>query len=514
MKVIIYTRVSTDEQANNGHGRDYQMEVLKRFCKANNHEIINEYLEDHSAKNFNRPEWKKLETFVKANRKQVDKIIFTKWDRFSRNMEEALYKIRMFRNWGIEVNAVEQTLDLSNPDNKMMLSIYLVAPEIENDKISQRTKAGMYKAAKEGAWIGRVPFGYKRCRVDEKYASLESNENSEIVIEMFKQASIGIGSIEQLRKDFIPLGYKGCKQTFYNLLKSKVFLGMVKVPQFEKEDTHWVDGLHDGIINVSLFNKVQKVLDGNSRNAKYPSKKNEALPLRSFLICLDCGENLTGSISKGNGGSYGYYHCRKGCKNRVPTSTAHQLFQDNVLNPINVNDNVLNLFKETIIDLLNAKKGNISKVVVDLKDEIEQTEKGIEAIEDKLATGGIKDETFNKINNRYVKKIMSLKAELEESKIEKKTSLKYVDTAFKSIQNLPQLYNNCDYDQKVSILGLLFPKKILLSKSECRTTKQNIVIELLVRVGGAFKNKGTKKAVISDGLSNIAPLLGLEPRTP
>lgn len=63
-------------------------------------------------------------------------------------------------------------------------------------------------------------------------------------------------------------------------------------------------------------------------------------------------------------------------------------------------------------------------MVVGLKDEIKQTEKGIETIEDKLAADSIKDETFNRINNRCVKKILSLKAKLEESKIEKNTSFK------------------------------------------------------------------------------------------
>ncbi len=29
MRVIIYIRVSTDQQANKGHGRDYQLEVFK-----------------------------------------------------------------------------------------------------------------------------------------------------------------------------------------------------------------------------------------------------------------------------------------------------------------------------------------------------------------------------------------------------------------------------------------------------------------------------------------------------
>jgi site-specific DNA recombinase len=513
MKVIIYTRVSTDEQANNGHGRDYQMEVLKRFCKANNHEIINEYLEDHSAKNFDRPEWKKLETFVKANRKQVDKIIFTKWDRFSRNMEEALYKIRMFRNWGIEVNAVEQTLDLSNPDNKMMLSIYLVAPEIENDKISQRTKAGMHKAAKEGAWIGRVPFGYKRCRVGKKYASLESNENSEIVIEMFKRAAMSIGSIEQLRKDFIPLGYKRCKQSFYNLLRSKVFVGMVKVPQFEKEDTYWVDGLHNGIVDDETFNKVQDVLNGNKNNAKSPSKRNESLPLRGFLECEFCGGTLTGSPSKGNGGVYHYYHCRSRCKNRIRSEKAHEMLTKVILNTINVNDNVLELYKDILIDVQRQKSGSKKQSQKKIIAQINESENNIESLEDKLVCGDISSDTFNKISKRYHSNLRDLRNDLQFMKDSKATSNSVIENACNTLSKIPQLFEESSYDKKIDLLGLMFPEKLVISKNGCRTKKLNIVIELLTRVDKGFKSIGKEKAIISDGLSNYAPLLGLEPRT-
>jgi hypothetical protein len=40
------------------------------------------------------------------------------------------------------VNTVEQPLDISNPDNKILLSLYLSIPEVENDKISLRTDEG------------------------------------------------------------------------------------------------------------------------------------------------------------------------------------------------------------------------------------------------------------------------------------------------------------------------------------------------------------------------------------
>ena len=154
--VILYCRVSTDEQSE-GFSHNYQEESLKRFCTGMGYNIVKIYRDDHSAKNFNRPEWKQLKSYAKANRKSIDKVLYARWDRFSRNIEQALKEIREFETLGIELNASEQYLDMSNCDNKMVLSIYLTAGEVERDKISSRTINGTYQAKCEGYYASRAP---------------------------------------------------------------------------------------------------------------------------------------------------------------------------------------------------------------------------------------------------------------------------------------------------------------------------------------------------------------------
>ena len=512
MSTIIYTRVSTDEQADKGFSLGHQKEMLERYCELREYNIAMHYQEDYSAKNFERPEWKDLELYVKANRKNITRILFTKWDRFSRNIEEALGVIRRFKDWGIEVNSIEQPLDLNNPDNKIMLTLYLAMPEVENDKISQRTKEGILRAKKEGAYTSKPPFGYTRCRIDKK-ATMKPNENAWMVKEIFDAISQNIGSLEQLRKNYKRKGYPNAKQSFYNMIRCRTYTGEVRVPEYKKDDAYWHNGLHEAIIDKSTFEKVQLILEGRKRKAKFPSKKNEALPLRSYLKCLVCFENLTGSISKGNGGRYGYYHCRSGCTNRISTTIAHKLFQERILDKIVVNDNILMLYKETIKDLLYSKKGNQLKLASELKEQIVQTKKGIESIEDKLISNKIDSTTFNKMNSRYNLKLEALNVDLTNVIENKENSLKYVDKAFKSIRKLPKFYDKANYDQKITILGLLFPEKILLSKKECRTIKQNEVIELLTRYNKGLESFKSKKAIKNDGLSSLAPLQGLEPWT-
>ena len=80
--VILYFRVSTDEQADKGFSLRDQEQKLLNYCNSNNLNVLAVFKEDHSAKTFNRPEFKKLLLFVKNNKSKVQQLLFTKWDRF------------------------------------------------------------------------------------------------------------------------------------------------------------------------------------------------------------------------------------------------------------------------------------------------------------------------------------------------------------------------------------------------------------------------------------------------
>jgi len=184
--VIIYTRVSTDEQADKGFSLQHQIDVLEKYCALKGYNIVKHYQEDYSAKNFDRPAFKKLMEFIKANKKHVDILLFTKWDRFSRNIEESYSTIRKLKALGVEVNAMEQPLDLSQPDNKVMLALYLAIPEVENDKNSIRTTGGMRRAQKEGCWMGKAAYGYDNCRTPDGKATIVPNDKAKHVLEAFE----------------------------------------------------------------------------------------------------------------------------------------------------------------------------------------------------------------------------------------------------------------------------------------------------------------------------------------
>jgi len=134
MKIAdLYVRVSTDEQAEKGYWRS-QQDVLEKYCELNGIKVRKTIVEDYSAKTFNRPEWKKLVIHLKKHKGKTDLLLFTKWDRFSRNTSDAYQTIAMLNKLGVDPQAIEQPLDLNVPENKMMLAVYLTTPEIENDR--------------------------------------------------------------------------------------------------------------------------------------------------------------------------------------------------------------------------------------------------------------------------------------------------------------------------------------------------------------------------------------------
>ncbi|WP_313511899.1 recombinase family protein [Sphingobacterium sp.] len=149
-KADLYIRVSTDEQADKGYSQRDQEDRLRKYCEIKGIPIRDVYIEDHSAKSFKRPEWQAYLSNLRKtkNNKSGSIILFTKWDRFSRNAGDAYQMINQLRKHGVEPMAIEQPLDLTIPENKIMLAFYLASPEVENDRRALNVFHGMRRAKK------------------------------------------------------------------------------------------------------------------------------------------------------------------------------------------------------------------------------------------------------------------------------------------------------------------------------------------------------------------------------
>ena len=182
--VIIYSRVSTDEQAQMGHSLDYQEETIQRHCSFKNYNVIKCYQEDYSAKDFERPEWKKILSFIKLSQKTsmaIDSIVILRPDRFSRNLILSFTETTKLAGLGCSIEFLEGQVDDTSPDALLLQAIGYALPQVENSKISRRSCEGSHKARKSGCFTGIAPKGYKNVRTEDEKSTLEFNSDAPLI---------------------------------------------------------------------------------------------------------------------------------------------------------------------------------------------------------------------------------------------------------------------------------------------------------------------------------------------
>jgi len=70
----------------------------------------------------------------------IQKIIFLRYDRFSRNFEKSLSVIGQLGKLGVEIEMVESNIEMTSPESLLTRNIMLTLPEIENIKIGLRSR--------------------------------------------------------------------------------------------------------------------------------------------------------------------------------------------------------------------------------------------------------------------------------------------------------------------------------------------------------------------------------------
>ena len=499
MKIAdLYIRVSTDEQADKGYSQRNQEEVLKRYCEINSIQVRNIIFEDHSAKTFVRPEWKKLESSLKKSKGKVDLVLFTKWDRFSRNAGDAYQMINKLRSYGVEPQAIEQPLDLSVPENKMMLAFYLAAPEVENDRRALNTFHGMRRAKKEGRCLGIAPLGYKNVTNENGNKSIIIKEPQASIIRFaFKELAKGILCAEEVRREANKKGLKCSRANFWMLVRNPVYCGKIFIPKYKDEEAHFVPGLHEPIITESLYYKVQDMLDVRKRKERIRTtlEVKEQFPLRGFLVCPNCGRMLTGSASKGMYSLYYYYHCVSPCKFRYRADKLNIIFEDELKKYV-PHPGVQDLYKIILNDLYNRKSKQVENGSKQIAEQIEKVNQRLSKARELLLSDGLDPKEYKEIKSDCENKVNRLEAELTEANgrpNNSRTVSKLLDAASLVLSRLDILYQEGDIRTKREIISSIFPEKICFDGNECRTFRVNEAARFMFMINSELQNKKNRK---------------------
>lgn len=486
----LYIRVSTDDQRDKGFSQRSQEEVLRKYCDRNFIQIRHVIFEDHSAKTFNRPQWNKLLMDWRKKKHQVDLLLFTKWDRFSRNAGDAYNMISIIRKLGIEPQAIEQPLDMTVPESKIMMAVYLAVPEAENDRRALNIFYGMRRARKEGRWMGTAPIGYQN-KTDEtgkiKYIAPFPPE-ADIMKWVFEEIALSRFNTEQILQLARKRGLNCSKNNFWVAIRNPVYCGKIHVPKFRDEESLFVQGKHEGIITSTLFYQVQEVLDGRKKKQRTKIVVDKDLPLRGFLLCPRCNRVLTGSASKGRNRHYHYYHCVTSCGCRFPAEHANQLFSKELRKYVPQSP-FRQLFRPALEYYFKAQTKHTNDERNSLLSQIEAYTDLIREARKCLFQQKITPEDFNESKKEYEISISKLEERLVEVPQRNFSIENILEKGMENMSRMDLLYESGEVETQRKIIGSIFPEKLIFTGFAYRTTRVNYAVQLIYNMDKAFMEK-------------------------
>ena len=153
MKIIAYTRVSTDQQ-----DLAKQRHLLLEYALKQKW-LISEFIESEASSRKSQKQ-RKIDILLEKLNKG-DKLLVAELSRLGRNMLETLNIINILSEKGIDTIFIRQPeLSTDASHAKLLLAIYSYFAEAEREYISIRTKQGLAAARAQGKQLGR-PKGAK-----------------------------------------------------------------------------------------------------------------------------------------------------------------------------------------------------------------------------------------------------------------------------------------------------------------------------------------------------------------
>jgi len=167
VKTIIYARCSTDETKQDVNN---QLQPLRDYAKAMEYELIGEFVDYVSGGDSNRPRFQQM--MKDAVQHKFNLILIWSLDRFSREgILNTLSYIKILKRNNVGLKSLqEHWLDTSDsPTAELLLAIMSWVGQQERKRISERTRAGLARAKKQGKKLGRRPKKYDFARIWKEY---------------------------------------------------------------------------------------------------------------------------------------------------------------------------------------------------------------------------------------------------------------------------------------------------------------------------------------------------------
>ena len=205
-KAVLYTRVSTDEQARSGYSLAQQIEALRDYAAREGYEVMDEVQDPgQSGASLERPGMDRVRDLVAAG--GVSVVLAQDRDRFTREPAYHYLLRREFEEHGTRIRALNDRGD-DSPEGELTDGILDQLAKYERAKTAERTRRGKLRKAREGNIVNakRTRYGFKANAAGTGYEVDE--EKMWVVRRIFRMIGVekvGVhGVITAFKKEGVP----------------------------------------------------------------------------------------------------------------------------------------------------------------------------------------------------------------------------------------------------------------------------------------------------------------------
>jgi len=328
--VAIYTRVSTTDQAREGHSLEEQEKRLRAMCEANNHKVYKVYTDAGiSGKSTeNRPAYQQMMKDMKKGKFNL--IMAFKMDRISRSIVDFETFFNEIKKYNCGIEFLCEKIDTNGAAGMMFARILGIFAQFERELIKERTLVGVESAVNKGHFGGKPPLGYKT-KLDEDGKKLKewiiNEDEAKIVKEIFELCASGktYFQISNILKEKYPnvissikkdketneekITYRSWTDSSIScILNNKSYIGTYEYRKsLDNKETIEIENVVPKIVSEDLFNDCQDMIFRNGRNY-YRSKRYLFI---QRLVCPKCGRIMACNGCKNKmKKDYLYYKCK------------------------------------------------------------------------------------------------------------------------------------------------------------------------------------------------------------
>src|SRR5215204_4756816 len=303
-QAVIYARVSSKEQEKEGFSIPAQLKLLKEYAAANGFAVAQAHIDVETAKQTGRTAFSEMVAYLKAH-PSVRVMLVEKTDRLYRNLKDWVTVDEL----DVEMHFPKEGVVLSRESRsseKFMHGIKVLMAKNYIDNLSEEARKGMQEKAEQGIWPTKTPLGYRNIiGPDGKKVIATDPAIAPLIAKLFDWYARGDISLKEAARKAHAAGLvyprSGAKvpvSSIHTILRNRLYTGW-----FEWNGK-LIQGRHEALIPVELWERVQGVLDG--RFAKKAKRGKHDFAFSGLIACHACGCAVVGEIKKER---YIYYHC-------------------------------------------------------------------------------------------------------------------------------------------------------------------------------------------------------------